>query len=72
MTTYRVAGTLLATYHRYPGGRNIAELEHDEITVQATVTAFNVQLAAVEAAWYATLPYTAWRWKEPPQVEEAT
>jgi hypothetical protein len=69
--TYHIRGVLLATHHYFPG-RDIAELEHDEVRVAARIVALTPQRAAVEAAYASTLPYSSWRWREPPEVEEST
>jgi hypothetical protein len=73
-TTYRVTGTLLATCGAecYLRGLDVADVAHDEISVDLVVEARDAEQAASDAAWRVTYDYATWCWEAGPMVEEVT
>ena len=72
MKQYRIRGTLLAERGAEAFLRRIdvAEVPHDLVEVDLTVTSLEPQWAARDAAWIAAEGYATWRWREPPTIKE--
>lgn len=71
-TSYRVRGVLLATRSAecFLRQLDVADVAHDEVYVEMTLTARDGSAAAQDASWIAASNYATWRWREAPTIEE--